>query len=84
MTSAAIEIRGADKVYPNGVRALQPIDLTVRDGEIVTLVGSSGCGKSTLLRLIAGLIEPDRGSVRVADALARRTAFVFQNPTLMP
>jgi NitT/TauT family transport system ATP-binding protein len=81
---AAVEIRGADKVYASGVRALQPVDLTVREGEIVTLVGPSGCGKSTLLRLVAGLIEPDHGSVRVADAFAGRTAFVFQQPTLMP
>jgi NitT/TauT family transport system ATP-binding protein len=81
---AAVEIRGADKVYASGVRALEPIDLTVREGETVTLVGPSGCGKSTLLRLVAGLIEPGRGSVRVADAFAGRTAFVFQQPTLMP
>ena len=84
MTSAAVELRGADKVYPNGVRALQPIDLAVRDGEIVTLIGPSGCGKSSLLRLIAGLTQPERGSVKVADAFAGRTAFVFQHPTLMP
>ncbi len=81
---AAVEIRGADKTYPNGVRALSPIDLTVREGEIVTLVGPSGCGKSTLLRMVAGLLAPDRGSVRLADAFAGRTAFVFQQPTLMP
>ena len=51
---AAIDIRGASKTYPNGIRALEPIDLTVRQGEFVTIVGPSGCGKSTLLRLIAG------------------------------
>ncbi len=84
----AVEIRGADKAYASGVRALEPIDLTVREGEIVTLIGPSGCGKTTLLKLIAGLVQPDRGRVRVwpesADAGARRLAFVFQHPTLMP
>jgi NitT/TauT family transport system ATP-binding protein len=82
--SAAVEIRSADKVYANGVRALQPIDLAVRRGEVVTLVGPSGCGKSTLLRLIAGLIQPDNGSIAIAKDFARRSAFVFQHPTLMP
>jgi NitT/TauT family transport system ATP-binding protein len=81
---AVVEIRGADKVYANGVRALQPIDLAVRRGEVVTLVGPSGCGKSTLLRLIAGLIQPDNGSIAIAKDFARRSAFVFQHPTLMP
>ncbi|MEX0958783.1 MAG: ABC transporter ATP-binding protein [Burkholderiales bacterium] len=81
---AVIEIRGADKVYTSGVRALQPIDLTVQRGEIVTLIGPSGCGKSTLLRLIAGLIGPDSGSVARSPEIARRSAFVFQHPTLMP
>ncbi|MGH8630427.1 MAG: ABC transporter ATP-binding protein [Burkholderiales bacterium] len=83
----AIEMRGADKLYPNGVRALQPIDLRVREGEIVTLVGPSGCGKSTLLRLVARLIEPTSGSVMVGPAYrgeSGQIAFVFQHPTLMP
>jgi NitT/TauT family transport system ATP-binding protein len=82
--STAVEIRRADKVYANGVRALQPIDLSVHRGEVVTLVGPSGCGKSTLLRLIAGLIRPDSGSVSISQDFAQRSAFVFQHPTLMP
>ncbi len=83
--SLAIEIRGADKVYPNGVRALQPIDLRVRDGEVVTLIGPSGCGKSTLLRLVASLTTPSSGSVSIAPSYrSGRVAFVFQHPTLMP
>jgi NitT/TauT family transport system ATP-binding protein len=85
--ATAIELRAAEKLYPNGVRALQPIDLRVRAGEIVTLVGPSGCGKSTLLRMVAGLIEPSAGSVAVSPAYrseSGQTAFVFQHPTLMP
>ncbi len=81
----AVEVRAAEKVFPNGVRALDPIDLVVRDGEIVTLVGPSGCGKSTLLRLIAGLVQPSAGRIRLSpEAQSAGLAFVFQNPTLMP
>jgi len=64
----AVRLRGAGKVYPDGLRALDPIDLTVRAGEFVTLFGPSGCGKSTLLRLVAGLSAPTEGSVDVASS----------------
>jgi NitT/TauT family transport system ATP-binding protein len=84
----AIDLAGADKVFPNGVRALEPLTLRVAEGEFATIVGPSGCGKSTLLRLVAGLIAPSRGSVRLwpdaaADMGERRLAFVFQNATLL-
>jgi NitT/TauT family transport system ATP-binding protein len=88
---AAVEVLSADKVYADGTRALAPVDLTVFDGEFVTLIGPSGCGKSTLLKLIANLLEPTggriqwwRGGFDRLDALNRRIAFVFQDPTLMP
>jgi len=81
----AVEVRAAEKVFANGVRALDPIDLVVREGEIVTLVGPSGCGKSTLLRLIAGLVQPGAGRIGLSpEARSAGLAFVFQNPTLMP
>jgi NitT/TauT family transport system ATP-binding protein len=85
----AIDLAGADKVFPNGVRALEPLTLQVGEGEFATIVGPSGCGKSTLLRLVAGLIPPSSGSVRLwPDARAeptgeRRLGFVFQNATLL-
>jgi len=87
----AIEVLSAHKTYPNGTVALQPVDLTVREGEFVTLLGPSGCGKSTLLKMIAGLLEPTDGRlllwrkpVTQLDEAQRRMAFVFQSPTLMP
>jgi NitT/TauT family transport system ATP-binding protein len=89
LTPSAIEVDCADKVFDNGVRALEPISLAVREGEFATLIGPSGCGKSTLLRLIAGLVSPSSGAVRLwRDAPAknekrRRLDFVFQSPTLM-
>jgi NitT/TauT family transport system ATP-binding protein len=86
----AIEVRHAGKVYANGVRALEPVRLSVRAGEFVTVIGPSGCGKSTLLRMVAGLTAPSLGSIALWPAAhtlgAQRPdelAFVFQHPTLM-
>ena len=91
MGAPVVEILSADKVFPNGTRALAPIDLTIAAGEFLTLIGPSGCGKSTLLKLIANLIEPSDGRIlwwsgafdRVGSS-GRSLAFVFQDPTLMP
>ncbi len=67
--SPAVEVLGAAMTFNRGraneVVALDPIELTVNAGELVALIGPSGCGKSTLLRLIANLIEPTAGNVRV-------------------
>ncbi len=85
----AVDVRGARKTYPNGLRALDAVDLKVREGDFATLLGPSGCGKSTLLRMIGGLSQPTEGSVLLWPDSAqggqgRRLAFVFQSPTLMP
>ncbi|HKG99782.1 MAG TPA: ABC transporter ATP-binding protein [Bradyrhizobium sp.] len=85
----AVSLRGVTKVYDNGVMALGPLDLDVRQGEFVSLLGPSGCGKSTALRLIAGLNAPTSGSVGVSHRGRQFSArhsigFVFQEPTLMP
>ncbi len=83
----AVRLRGATKIYDNGVAALGPLDLSVRSGEFVSLLGPSGCGKSTALRLIAGLSAPTAGGVQVAsrgDRARYDVGFVFQEPTLMP
>ena len=80
--STVIEVAAAAKTYPNGTQALLPVDLRVAHGEVVTLLGPSGCGKSTLLHLVAGLLKPSEGVVRVGPD--QRMGFVFQEPTLMP
>lgn len=87
----AVEILSAEKTYPDGTRALLPVDLSIAEGEFVTLLGPSGCGKSTLLKMVAGLLEPTDGRLLawrkpVAQIVegGRRMAFVFQAPTLMP
>ena len=88
---AAVAIDAAEKTYPNGTRALLPVNLTVQPGEFVTLLGPSGCGKSTLLNMVAGLLAPSAGRVSVwgespnAQSHAKqRMSFVFQEATLMP
>jgi len=78
--TALVEFAAADKVFANGFRALDPIDLSLARSEITVLVGPSGCGKTTLLRMAAGLTAPSSGR------LTRRTermSYVFQDPTLL-
>ncbi|GDY35796.1 ABC transporter ATP-binding protein [Acidovorax sp. NB1] len=87
----AVEVLSAEKTYPNGTQALLPVDLTIEEGEFVTLLGPSGCGKSTLLKMVAGLLEPTDGRLHLwrkpvaqLEESGKKMAFVFQSPTLMP
>ncbi len=88
---ALIELRGVHKRYPGGVHALRGIDLVVRRGEMVAIVGPSGSGKSTMLHIVGTLDLPTTGSVRLAGhdvatlpdrqlsgLRARTIGFVFQ------
>ena len=93
MTAAAIDARRLDIGYRNGsaqVTVLVDVNLTVPRGEFATILGPSGCGKSTLLRVIANLLEPISGEIKVlgespeAVRRARKTGFVFQDATLLP
>ncbi|WP_376091852.1 ABC transporter ATP-binding protein [Roseomonas sp. CCTCC AB2023176] len=90
---AAIEARGLSLTYATGdgpVHALSDVDLTVGEGEFVSLIGPSGCGKTTLLRVIADLERPTAGSIRVNGVTAeearlqRAYGYVFQAPALLP
>ncbi|MFC4055113.1 ABC transporter ATP-binding protein [Actinomadura syzygii] len=88
-----LEVEGLGHVYRTAsgeVEAVRQVDLTVAEGEIVTLVGPSGAGKTTLLRSLAGLLPYSRGEVRLGGDVVRSPhpdmALVFQDYTrsLMP
>jgi multiple sugar transport system ATP-binding protein len=88
---AAIQFQEVAKVYTDGTRAVDGLDFTVADGELLVLVGPSGCGKTTALRMVAGLEEITEGVVliggRVVNTLPpkdRDIAMVFQNYALYP
>jgi multiple sugar transport system ATP-binding protein len=87
---AEIEIRALRKAF-DGAEVLKGVDLTIADGEFISLVGPSGCGKSTLLRIIAGLEPQSSGEIWIdgasADGVrpsARNLAMVFQSYALYP
>jgi NitT/TauT family transport system ATP-binding protein len=84
---AVVEVRGICKKYGE-IEALRNIDLDFPRGKLTTLLGPSGCGKTTLLKVIAGLIEPTSGGVRVNGRTVAgpgpERAFVFQDFALMP
>jgi NitT/TauT family transport system ATP-binding protein len=73
--------------FPSGTEALRDVSFRLQSGDFMALLGPSGCGKSTLLRLIAGLDQPDSGSLRW-DAGAPpgpgEIGYVFQDATLLP
>jgi len=90
--TTAITLTNCAKTFPDGTRALEPVNLVVSGGETVVLLGPSGCGKTTLLRIIAGLEMPDRGGQvhfneeeitnRVIEK--RNVGMVFQSYALFP
>ena len=60
---ASIVLSKVDKIYAGGVKAVNALDLEIKDGEFMVLVGPSGCGKSTALRMIAGLEDISGGEI---------------------
>jgi NitT/TauT family transport system ATP-binding protein len=89
---AVVEVADVSKTFGSGtgaVQALDGIDLTISEGEFVSLIGPSGCGKSTLLRLIGDLTTPTAGRILVNGKPARQGrldrdyGMVFQSPVLM-
>ena len=87
----AIQINSVGKIYPNGTRALEDVNIEINDGEFVVLVGPSGCGKTTLLRMVAGLEDITEGEISIGNNIVnevapkdRDIAMVFQNYALYP
>src|SRR5918999_4614733 len=88
---AEVTFDGVEKVYENGVHAVQDLSLEVADGEFLVLVGPSGCGKTTALRMVAGLEEISGGELTIGDRVVndltpkeRDIAMVFQSYALYP
>lgn len=85
---ASLEIKDVGKSYPNGIVALSGINLSVRPGEILAIVGGSGCGKSTLLRLLSGLDVATTGAITLDNAPVSSphpsVGIAFQEPRLLP
>jgi energy-coupling factor transport system ATP-binding protein len=84
-----IEVEGLSHRYPNGVVALEGVDLRLRRGEFLAVLGQNGSGKTTLVKHFNGLLKPTEGSVRVEGEetvelgirrLGQRVGYVFQNP----
>lgn len=88
---AGIQLKKLRKVYPNGFKAVNDIDLEIKEKEFMVFVGPSGCGKTTTLRMIAGLEEITSGEIVIGNELVnnvspknRDIAMVFQNYALYP
>ena len=89
--SSAISFKEVRKTFPPTTKALDDIDLEIKEGEFLVVVGPSGCGKSTLLRLVAGLDKPTKGDIELFGKNAasiepqdRDIGMVFQNYALFP
>ena len=88
---AQVAFERVSKIYPDGTRAVNDINLEIRDGEFMVLVGPSGCGKTTALRMVAGLEEISEGELKIGDRVVnhvpsrdRDIAMVFQSYALYP
>src|SRR5262245_1632395 len=86
-----VSLRNLVKRFADGTVAVKGINLEIAEGEFLTFLGPSGCGKTTTLRLIAGLEEPDEGSIEIGgrdvtevDPGDRNVAMVFQSYALYP
>src|ERR1700754_1541490 len=88
---ASIGFAGVTKTFDDGTTAVDALDLEIRDGAFMVLVGPSGSGKSTALRMLAGLEDNTAGSIRIGDRVVddvepkdRDIAMVFQSYALYP
>lgn len=88
---SGVTLKNIEKIYSNGFKAVHGIDLEIKSGEFMVLVGPSGCAKSTMLRMIAGLEDITRGELWIEGKLSnklppkdRGIAMVFQNYALYP
>src|SRR5436189_1194380 len=88
---AEIKLEQLTKIYPDGTKAVEALDLEIADGELVVLVGPSGCGKTSALRMVAGLEDITDSKVWIGGRVVNRVppkdrdiAMIFQNYALYP
>ena len=88
---AGVSFERVSKVFGDGTKAVDGLDLDIVDGEFMVLVGPSGCGKTTALRMVAGLEDISSGSIRIGERVvnslspkSRDIAMVFQSYALYP
>ena len=88
---AGVTFQGVSKIYPDGTRAVNDLNLGINDGEFMVLVGPSGCGKTTALRMVAGLEDISEGQLKIGERVVnfvpprdRDIAMVFQSYALYP
>src|SRR5829696_2526652 len=88
---AGVTFDRVSKIYPDGTRAVNQIELDIEDKEFMVLVGPSGCGKTTALRMVAGLEDISEGVLRIGERVVNRVpsrdrdiAMVFQSYALYP
>src|SRR5438270_12860113 len=88
---AEIKLEQLTKVYPDGTKAVERLDLEIADGELVVLVGPSGCGKTSALRMVAGVEDITDGKVWIGGRVVNKVppkdrdiAMIFQNYALYP
>jgi len=88
---AGVTFEDVSKIYADGTRAVDDMDLEIEDGEFMVLVGPSGCGKTTALRMVAGLEEISEGVLKIGERVVnhvpskdRDIAMVFQSYALYP
>ncbi|MFW9845559.1 MAG: ABC transporter ATP-binding protein [Candidatus Thorarchaeota archaeon] len=87
-----LSVKGIVKSYVNGedgeTRVLDRVSFEVKDGEFLSVLGPSGCGKTTLLKIIAGLLKPDEGEIKIDGESVgpdhKRVGFIFQQESLFP
>ena len=89
MSEPIISVKNVKFSYPAGVKAINDVSLEIQKGERVALLGPNGSGKSTLILLIAGLLSPQKGEIKVFDEdttsksfqkLRQKIGIVFQDP----
>ncbi|MDD4182056.1 MAG: ATP-binding cassette domain-containing protein, partial [Victivallaceae bacterium] len=88
---AEVLLENICKIYEDDVKAVDNVNLEIRDREFMVLVGPSGCGKSTTLRMVAGLEQISSGTIKIGERIVndvppknRDIAMVFQNYALYP